>query len=297
MTLSSPVSTKKRCRRVPSWAKINAVGREAALRAWLFSQRAFRGIALESETEVIGLPASVFVLPEFMSAEVEDPRPCVNSRVIAALAQGRPVLLPDDRVGACNATAGIDVVNILGSWRDRAWTSDEMSQITALLAESFLECHRGYRMRRLLREAPNARELRMVRASGAFRLLATFPESAIAFLTKEDTLAVPFSVLRLVFRYQRPVLRLGECDQQLLLAALRGRTDAELGVELGLSVAAVKRRWLSIYARISTSRPVVRPRAPRGAQALRLERRVAGTQDGDPALVDPVAGHRGVLEG
>lgn len=45
----------------------------------------------------------------------------------------------------------------------------------------------------------------------------------------------------------------------MLLAALRGGTDEELAIDLGISLSAVKKMWLSIYGRASTHVPELLP--------------------------------------
>lgn len=81
--------------------------------------------------------------------------------------------------------------------------------------------------------------------------------SALFVVTRESALAAPYSVAARMYRYQEPVLHLGPAEQRLLAAALAGTTDAELGAELGLSVEAVKKRWLSVYARVGDHRPEI----------------------------------------
>jgi hypothetical protein len=53
-----------------------------------------------------------------------------------------------------------------------------------------------------------------------------------------------------MYRYQEPVLRLSPAEQNLLAAALSGKTDAELSAVLGLSIEAIKKRWMSIFDRV-----------------------------------------------
>ena len=66
---------------------------------------------------------------------------------------------------------------------------------------------------------------------------------------------MPGSVGNVIFRIQTPQLRLRESDQDLLLAALNGATDAELAAELGITSAAVKARWRSAFARVAMALP------------------------------------------
>src|SRR5262245_27129018 len=53
-----------------------------------------------------------------------------------------------------------------------------------------------------------------------------------------------------MYRYKAPVLRLRPAEQSLLSAALAGKTDAELSAALGVSIEAIKKRWISIFERV-----------------------------------------------
>ena len=99
----------------------------------------------------------------------------------------------------------------------------------------------------------------MARATGTYRLLAEFPEtqSAFAVLTRESALAAPYSAAAALYRYQPPVLRLRPAEQELLSVAVSGKTDSELSADLGLSVEATKKRWLSIFARVDQFKPEI----------------------------------------
>lgn len=65
----------------------------------------------------------------------------------------------------------------------------------------------------------------------------------------------------LIFTYQEPVLGFARSEQRLLEAALRGLTGDELGVELRISVSAVKKTWRSIYSRVECSISGILPAA------------------------------------
>jgi hypothetical protein len=60
-----------------------------------------------------------------------------------------------------------------------------------------------------------------------------------------------------MYRYQAPVLRLRPAEQKLLAAALAGKTDAELSGDLDLSIEAIKKRWMSIFARVDQFKPEI----------------------------------------
>jgi hypothetical protein len=73
----------------------------------------------------------------------------------------------------------------------------------------------------------------------------------------ESALSSPYSAAAALYRYREPVRRLRPAEQALLTAALDGETDAELSARLGRSLQATKKRWLSVFARVSQFKPDV----------------------------------------
>ena len=240
------------------------VGRGVALRVWkaFLNDPSFHGTVIESEVPIaghklVGCGMGVFVTAAFADREVEEPRPGLNSRIIASVACGRTVVLSPAEIGSGNAHSGLDFVNMYGTWRDGVLNADQLAEVHALLGTSFVEHFAGYRFNRVLKEAIGALRIALARATGTYRLRAEFheTESALAVVTRESALAAPYSVAAALYRYQAPVLRLRPAEQKLLSAALSGKTDAELSVELGLSIEAAKKRWLSIFARADQFMP------------------------------------------
>jgi DNA-binding CsgD family transcriptional regulator len=139
-----------------------------------------------------------------------------------------------------------------GTWRDGIMNHDQLAEVHALLGTSFVEHFAGYRFDRVLKEAIGDSRIALARATGTYRLVAEFPqsESALAVVTRESALTAPYSAAATIYRYRAPVLRLRPAEQELLAAALSGKTDAELSADLGLSIEATKKRWLSIFDRV-----------------------------------------------
>ena len=235
------------------------VGRRIALRIWkgFLDNPSFQATVIESEVPIAGhkivaCGMGVFVTPAFADYETSDPRPGLNSRIIASVASGEPILLSRTGIGAGNAGDGLDFINMYGTWRDGIMNSDQLAEVHALLGTSFVEHFAGYRFNRVLKEAIGDSRIALARATGTYRLLAEFPESesAVAVVTRESALAAPYSAAASIYRYQPPVLRLRPAEQKLLAAALSGKTDAELSADLGQSVEATKKRWMSIFERV-----------------------------------------------
>jgi hypothetical protein len=237
------------------------VGQEVARRVWgaLIDHYAFDGVVIESvapaaRRRIVACGARVFVAAEFMNEEITYPQSGLNARIIAGLSGGQPLLLEPHDVGKANAGEGIDLVVLSGSWIDGLLPA-EVGDINRVLGETFIEAHRGYKLNRILREDSSPGEIEVTR--GIFQCLASFPEPqcVINLFTRADAFTIPYSMTNTMFHYQPPRMKLRDAQQQLLLAALNGETDQQLGDGLGLSVSAVKKRWSEIYERVSRAMP------------------------------------------
>jgi hypothetical protein len=242
------------------------VGRSRALRVWngLLDDPAFLANVIESERaiaghKIIGCGMGLFVSRAFADLEIKSPRPGLNSRIIAAVAANDPVVLTRAQIGAGNATDGVDFVNLYGTWPDGVMNADQLAEVQSLLGTSFVEHFAGYRFNRVLKEAIGHSRIALARVTGTYKLIADFPESdsALVVATKETALSAPYSVAAKMYRYQIPVLRLRPAEQRLLTAAIDGKTDAELSSDLGLSVEAIKKRWMSIFDRVTEFKPEI----------------------------------------
>ncbi len=242
------------------------VGRSIALRVWktLLNNPSFLANVIESEHplkghKIVACGMGVFVTKAFADGEIQKPRPGLNSRIIAGLAAEAPVVLSSAQIGDGNAGEGIDFVNMYGTWRDGIMNADQLAEAQALLGTSFVEHFTGYRFNRVLKEAVGHASIALAQATGTYRLIAEFQEteSALVVVTRESVLTAPYSVAAKMYRYQAPVLRLRPAEQKLLAAALAGKTDAELSADLGLSIEAIKKRWMSVFARIDEYKPEI----------------------------------------
>lgn len=239
-------------------------GKAAAMNAWrvLFHDPLCAKVAAESSAaieghRIVGFGATVLVSTEFADAEIANPRPDINSRVIASIHSGRPVVATRKEVARANARDGVDVVVLIGNWRDQILTASQRHELQAGTRSSFAEHHAGYRFRRIILESADKPRRQFLQSSVVIETLAEFPESGrvVHMMTRESARAESSSVANLSFGFREPVLRLRDSDQRLLLAALPGATDQELTTALGLTLSAVKARWRSNFARIAETMP------------------------------------------
>jgi hypothetical protein len=205
----------------------------------------------------IGFGAAVIVSCAFADAEVANPRPDINSRVIARLDSEQPVLASLPEVARANAGAGVDVLVMYGTWRDDVLSPAEREDVQTVMASSFASALAGYRVRRILHETVDRPAKEFAERSVVYRTIADFPEvgRAIHLMNHETVKALPASLGNVIFSFREPVLRLRDSDRQLLLAALEGTTDDELAAALGVKSSAVKARWRSTFARVADAMP------------------------------------------
>lgn len=242
------------------------VGRDAALHAWasIIQHPSFLATVIESERpvagpKIVGCGMGVFVTSEFADREVRNPRPGLNSRLIAGVVSEASPIASRQGIAAGNAHQGLDFVNLYGTWCDSLAKPEDVADVQMLLAKGFAEQAAGYRFNRILKETVGEARIATTRATGTYRLVAEFPlrGSALAVVTPESAAAAPYSLAASIYRYHPPVLRLRPAEQELLEAALHGKTDAELSDELDLRVESIKKRWLSIFDRVIQYAPQV----------------------------------------
>jgi hypothetical protein len=250
------------------------VGHEKALAAWrwLLRSPSFNSAIFPTEApadgEILAFGAAVFVSSSFVDAELAEPRPGINARVVASIVEGHPVVLDEQQLRHGNTHEGLDIVCLIGAYRQDVTPEVAIELLTAM-SSSFIEAHTGYRNRRLLGEPIGAIEIANYRASGVWRCVTDFGDftetahsrwggdRALFVMTRKEAYASPVANALPLFRDSDPLLNLREPDQQLLKAALSGLTDDELASCLNVHVGTVKKRWLEIYNRITEAAPQV----------------------------------------
>jgi hypothetical protein len=249
------------------------VGCERALAAWhwLLRSPAFNSAIIEADPpfeghRTLAFGAAVFVSSAFVDAELENPRPGINARIIASISEGKPVVLDEQQLRNGNAYDGLDIVCLVGAYRPGI-SQDLAIEVLTTLASSFVEAHSGYRNRRILGEAIGNLEVSHFIAAGVWRRVKSFddlPETgevrwgksrALFVMTRKEAYAVPISNTIHLFQYRRPLLGLRESDQRFLQVAFAGLTDEELAARLNVHVGSVKKHWLDIYDRMIKALP------------------------------------------
>jgi hypothetical protein len=251
------------------------VGRDKALGVW---KRLSRSLACNSavvetggsKVRKVGFGFSVFVTSEFADRELEKPQSGMNSRIMASLVGGMPVIR--DETSLCSTNDPLDVVILSCNYKYDAMSAEETMKAEMMLPAIFAELHRGYRLSRIMVETVTARQRQVHESSGVWRKVVEHPEDdrALLLLTRAEAHAVSGSVAGPLFDYHEPVLRFSDKEKQLLAEALKGRTDMELAANLNVSFPTVKKRWASLFDRVADGRPELLPEGgPRESQENR----------------------------
>jgi hypothetical protein len=249
------------------------IGKERAVEAWRALMRccSFQAAVIETERPIegrstVGFGANVFVTRTFVENEISNPRPGLNARIIESLTCGEPVVLNKAQLRSANTENGLDLVVLYPQWRKGVLTAGQVRQVQSALAAAFLEGHRGFRLNRILCEVVNgAARVFYLEPAGVWRVITEFSQfyldnpdtkwnqdRCLAIVSRQEAFQVPGHIVGILFEYRDPVLGLSEPDQRLLSAALGGLTDEELADRLKVGLPAVKKRWRSIFERVST---------------------------------------------
>ena len=233
-----------------------SVGYTRALAAWqvLLKSRSFLHTAIESTDRsvyhFVAFASAVFVSDVFADEETARPRPGLNARIIGSLDAGRSVVLDETAVRRANSGGGLQLVILSPS------ATRHGPAVNALLAKGFVHEVQGYRLRRLLREATSQPAIDHMRAQKVFGTITTFDgERAFGVSEPRDATSVPGSIAAILFSYREPILRFRDIHQLLLIAALDGATDEELARRLGMTLPAIKKRWIAIFERVARLQP------------------------------------------
>jgi len=249
-----------------------------ALVAWqhLLASPAFHASVVERELpserqRILGFGATVFVSRDFAEAEIGSPQPGLNSRILASIGGSQPVVLSDRQLCLDNSGDGLHLVVLVSAWRP-GLTPDAACDVRARLTANFLEAHLGYHLKCLLMEATNDVDVEQAASAQRFRLHSTFEQfhkrypmnrwnrdRALFVMTREDAMSASAVIAGILFERRTPQLMLHPTDQQLIQVAQGGGTDAEIALALGVSVSAVKKRWLALFDRLSRIKPGLVP--------------------------------------
>ena len=204
--------------------------------------------------------AAIFVTDAFCEEAKKTLSPCFGVELTQLhLAQKLP-LLTRGMIAEENAGRGLNVMICFESWREGAISSQQALAVREKQGAALHLALSGYRIKELLANPLDHQSFQQWIDGGArlrrdggegFRSDWKNLRPRIVGLTNEEAEAHPGSHLSSLFVYNRPRFSFSRAEQKLLQHALTGETCQGLAAGLGLSAWTVKKRWHSIYARVT----------------------------------------------
>jgi hypothetical protein len=270
------------------------VGNTRALKAWerlLEMTHATRSALVErhanGRTEIVGFGLGSFVKKSFAEAEIRDPRPGLNARIVESLVIGNPVTATYAEVRDANTRGDLQHAALEGSWKPSLPPPQEY-EVRAVLAAAYLQLLAGYRLGRYFTELVDRVDVSQ-REQGLpeFRIVDRFedfrrqnpktkwnPERMLIEVTVNDIRAHPYSIGAGLFTHRVPQFGFTRGEQELLELALEGVDATAMAEFLCVTVPAIKRRWATIFERVGRVRPDLCPWDADGTRGVQKRQRV-----------------------
>jgi hypothetical protein len=284
------------------------VGSHRALKAWqeLFNlTHASRSAVVElrrnGKIEIAGFGFAAFVKQSFAEAEVRNPRPGLNSRIIGSIVGQNPVTATYEEVRAANTTGGLEQVILDTSWKHGHLNAAQVDEVRVLLGLAYQELYAGYHFSRILTELVDELDLWHIQGHRTFQFLDRFEayrlanretdwnsNRALCAVTVESMRADPHSIAAGLFQHRsRPQFGFTRGEQELLEAALEGMEDAAVSKSLFVTVPAIKHRWANIFERVTALRPDLCPPDGDGTRGIQKRQRVLAYMRHHPEELRP----------
>jgi hypothetical protein len=264
----------------PAWLRL--LGSEA-IKAAMFEE--VNGMKVTT----CGFGAGVFVRDDFVREVKTHPLFWLGPELVKRITRGPSPVLSDREVRELNSGAGLNLV----VWEAVSYSEfGKRTDVFHFMTQSFLQEYRGFLLKEIISpQLESAARLQsLVDAGGLYwdpktqsytKSLSVSPEKFlsqphIVGMTRELEFARLGSWVGTLFDYHRPQFFFAPAEQRLLLAALaaEGGTDRELCDALNLSLATVKKQWLSIYQRVADRCPeILRLGAPPGTNERGKEKK------------------------
>jgi DNA-binding CsgD family transcriptional regulator len=226
----------------------------------------------DGATATVAFGASVFVTDAWAADARSSEEPYLTARTIDLELKGRSPILRPPAIVHGNAADGLNVL-ILHYGETHDVPPDARPAMRYRMFESFLESHRGYRIKEVLQEFWDELDHEFV-VRGWGRVHTDYAEyfarrgeelpplgrrPHLVGLTREESLGNPGEIAARLFVYSPSRLAMTRAEQRMLAQALVGSTDVELARSLRLAVPTIKSRWRGIYDRVGAIAPELLP--------------------------------------
>jgi hypothetical protein len=283
------------------------VGRARAIEGWkklLGLGDATRSAVVERQStsgrEIVGFGLAAFVKERFADAEVLEPRPGLNARVIESVVTDNSVVATLKEVRDANTRGTLQQVILDTSWKRTGLNRSHVNEVRVLLGQAYHDLFAGYRFSRIITELVDELDfwhLSGTRGEWIFDRFGAYRKAnretlwnadrALAYVTADSIRADPHSIAADLFLHRHPQFMFRSGEQQLLEVALDGLDDGPAAIALCLSVAAIKRRWTKIFERVAVSQPDLCDLQSVGVRGMQKRQRILAYMRNHPEELRP----------
>lgn len=199
-----------------------------------------------------------FIDPEYVDEARIRESTLPNTVFRAAIDRRAPFLSPK-KIGKSNAQGELHLMNFFGNFSDVDLTQSQMANFYEVSNQGYHFFHFGYAYRALWVEVLPPHHVRELQHQGMQivreLMLCTGQTSTLMCLTREVAQANPYFRRSGYFFPPSPRFRFSRSEQELLELSLLDTPDGDLSAKLHVSMNAIKKRWRSIYTKVSLADP------------------------------------------
>lgn len=270
------------------------VGQAKVLEGWrrlLEMTDATRSAVIERKRdgspEIVGFGLATFVTKEFADAEMSNPAPGLNARIIASVVDNVPVIATYNQIREANTRGDLQQATLDFSWKN-CLDADERNTVSIFLGRAYMALFAGYHLSRTFLEAVDEVDLQLVARQPGFETIDRFEgfrranpdsswnaERALMAVTTESSRVNQYSIASAQYQnHIPPQFGFTQGEQQLLEAALDAVDDKEAASTLFVTMPAIKRRWMKIFERVAAIMPELCPEDGNGTRGIQKRQRI-----------------------
>ena len=220
----------------------------------------FERESLAGERSIVSWGCTAFVAPEWKTSAIQAAgAEKLLDAVIALNRAGQRKRTVAD-VAKENAAEGLTGI-LFGGRADQHLCNEERRAVTHLMTRTIISAHAGYNFQSLLWIVASP-ELAVHLANGGGPAFLGGTNGSLPKLFGIDRAEAERgrgSLFYSMFDYRKPILYLAEVHRELLWLALHNSSDEEIGQITGITFAAVKKRWGSLFDAVADIRPDLLP--------------------------------------
>ncbi len=235
---------------------------------WLWNTGRFLVVAVDDALtgKTVALMGAILIREAFFQRLCQAVHPFVSRRLGRAPEPGDDPLARDGETvdGTCSL-----LMNYF-AWDASSGDPEEAAILRGYLANTFLDIHGGYAIRRIVVEVVGKETQLLTMRTGSVVLneyrewceendVAESDRPFLLAIDREEALLSENHWFTRAFRYRPPLLGLGLGQRQMLHWACQGLTDKQIAEKLSIGQDALKKRWEATYDRYYECLPGMLP--------------------------------------